>query len=319
MRALATEPSTASELAALIAAVERRRARRATRQGRSSELLELALQSGRIRSVYGPGGEQAALRAYRRLPARGRADRERARGDRGAARRSRARAALGRDRGGRPGRVRAEARPPARRALRPARPPGRAARERGRLMRARPTTPRTSTSTGATASSSAAEGRRSRRRGPARARRARHRRRAADRRGARALAVAWRRALPSADLDGRFLVIAATLDSAVNRRVSGTPRRAACSATSPTTPELCNFILPAIHRARADHDRGLDLGRLARAREAAPRRVRRAGRRAARRARRATARAAAVGSATLPDLRAAARLLRASSSRRRCA
>ena len=32
------------------------------------ELLELGLQSGRVRAVYGPGGEQAALRLYRRLP-----------------------------------------------------------------------------------------------------------------------------------------------------------------------------------------------------------------------------------------------------------
>jgi hypothetical protein len=32
------------------------------------ELLELGLQSGRIRSVYGPEGEQAALKMYRRLP-----------------------------------------------------------------------------------------------------------------------------------------------------------------------------------------------------------------------------------------------------------
>ena len=31
------------------------------------ELLELGLQSGRIRSVYGPEGEQAALKTYRRL------------------------------------------------------------------------------------------------------------------------------------------------------------------------------------------------------------------------------------------------------------
>jgi hypothetical protein len=33
-----------------------------------SELLELGLQSGRLRALYGPGGEQAALRTYRRLP-----------------------------------------------------------------------------------------------------------------------------------------------------------------------------------------------------------------------------------------------------------
>jgi hypothetical protein len=39
------------------------------------ELLELGLQTGRLRAVYGPGGEQAALRLYRRLP-RGRALKE---------------------------------------------------------------------------------------------------------------------------------------------------------------------------------------------------------------------------------------------------
>ena len=31
--------------------------------------VELGLQAGRIRAVYGPGGEQAALRLFRRLPA----------------------------------------------------------------------------------------------------------------------------------------------------------------------------------------------------------------------------------------------------------
>lgn len=33
-----------------------------------AELLELGLQTGRVRAVYGPGGEQAALRIFRRLP-----------------------------------------------------------------------------------------------------------------------------------------------------------------------------------------------------------------------------------------------------------
>jgi hypothetical protein len=33
-----------------------------------AELLELGLQTGRIRGVYGPEGEQAALSLYRRLP-----------------------------------------------------------------------------------------------------------------------------------------------------------------------------------------------------------------------------------------------------------
>jgi hypothetical protein len=31
-------------------------------------IIELALQAGRIRAVYGPPGEQAALRLYRKLP-----------------------------------------------------------------------------------------------------------------------------------------------------------------------------------------------------------------------------------------------------------
>ncbi|MGH2798716.1 MAG: hypothetical protein ACRDM0_13825 [Thermoleophilaceae bacterium] len=32
------------------------------------QLLVLGLQSGRLRALYGPGGEQAALGVYRRLP-----------------------------------------------------------------------------------------------------------------------------------------------------------------------------------------------------------------------------------------------------------
>jgi hypothetical protein len=32
------------------------------------ELLEVGLQSGRLRALYGPGGERAALATYRRLP-----------------------------------------------------------------------------------------------------------------------------------------------------------------------------------------------------------------------------------------------------------
>ena len=32
------------------------------------ELIELGLQTGRVRALYGPGGEQAALRVYRQLP-----------------------------------------------------------------------------------------------------------------------------------------------------------------------------------------------------------------------------------------------------------
>jgi hypothetical protein len=33
-----------------------------------AELLELGLQTGRVRSIYGPDGEQAALGLFRRLP-----------------------------------------------------------------------------------------------------------------------------------------------------------------------------------------------------------------------------------------------------------
>jgi len=36
--------------------------------GQLEPIVSLGLQSGRIRSVYGPGGEQAALRLYRKLP-----------------------------------------------------------------------------------------------------------------------------------------------------------------------------------------------------------------------------------------------------------
>ena len=36
--------------------------------GPMAELLELGLQTGRIRSIYGPEGEQAALGLYRKLP-----------------------------------------------------------------------------------------------------------------------------------------------------------------------------------------------------------------------------------------------------------
>ena len=32
------------------------------------EILEVGLQTGRLRAIYGPGGERAALGTYRRLP-----------------------------------------------------------------------------------------------------------------------------------------------------------------------------------------------------------------------------------------------------------
>ena len=67
VRAMATDGGYRERLAGLVSA---------TAEGEVGEddaatleeLLELGLQSGRIRAVYGPGGEQAALALYRRLP-----------------------------------------------------------------------------------------------------------------------------------------------------------------------------------------------------------------------------------------------------------
>ena len=49
-----------------------------------AELLELGLATGRVRAVYGPEGEQAALALFRRLPLGTRADRVGTRAERGA-------------------------------------------------------------------------------------------------------------------------------------------------------------------------------------------------------------------------------------------
>jgi siroheme synthase-like protein len=56
------------------------------------------------------------------------------------------------------------------------------------------------------------------------------------------------RGYESDDLDGCFLVCAATSDTAVNRRVfeEAEERRILCNVAD--VPELCSFILPAIHR-----------------------------------------------------------------------
>jgi hypothetical protein len=56
-----------ARLADLVAAVDEGRVDGADADA-LAELLELGLQSGRVRAVYGPGGEQAALGLYRRLP-----------------------------------------------------------------------------------------------------------------------------------------------------------------------------------------------------------------------------------------------------------
>jgi hypothetical protein len=65
--AVAAEPGYRDELAHLIAAADEGELEAADAQT-LERLVELGLQAGRIRALYGPGGEQAALRLYRRLP-----------------------------------------------------------------------------------------------------------------------------------------------------------------------------------------------------------------------------------------------------------
>ena len=57
-----------------------------------------------------------------------------------------------------------------------------------------------------------------------------------------------RRGYRSDDLDGRFLVVAATSTTSVNRRVfrDAEARSLLCNVVD--VPELCSFILPAVHR-----------------------------------------------------------------------
>ncbi len=75
--ALAQDAERRAQLAELVAGIDAGEV-----DGGSEELLEsvleLALQTGRIRAYYGPGGEQAALSTLRKLP-RGRVRSESAR------------------------------------------------------------------------------------------------------------------------------------------------------------------------------------------------------------------------------------------------
>jgi len=65
--ALVQDEERRGRLADLVAAVEDGELREDEAQA-LEELIELGLTTGRIRSVYGPEGEQAALKTYRRLP-----------------------------------------------------------------------------------------------------------------------------------------------------------------------------------------------------------------------------------------------------------
>jgi siroheme synthase-like protein len=65
----------------------------------------------------------------------------------------------------------------------------------------------------------------------------------------RSLPITWHaRRYEQADLDGAFLVIAATADTALNARVrdDAEARNLLCNVAD--MPALCNFILPAVHR-----------------------------------------------------------------------
>ena len=57
-----------------------------------------------------------------------------------------------------------------------------------------------------------------------------------------------RRAYRTDDLDGRFLVVAATSTPSVNRRVYRDAEERALLCNVVDVPELCSFILPAVHR-----------------------------------------------------------------------
>lgn len=55
-----------------------------------------------------------------------------------------------------------------------------------------------------------------------------------------------RRAYQAADVEGRFLVIGATNDETLNRRVHADAEGCGCLCNIADRPALCNFILPAI-------------------------------------------------------------------------
>jgi precorrin-2 dehydrogenase/sirohydrochlorin ferrochelatase len=57
-----------------------------------------------------------------------------------------------------------------------------------------------------------------------------------------------RRGYRATDLDGRFLVVAATSTTSVNRRVFRDAEAQALLCNVVDVPELCSFILPAVHR-----------------------------------------------------------------------
>jgi hypothetical protein len=65
--AMVADEERRGRLASLVAAVDEGEVAGDDAQA-LEELLELGLQTGRVRALYGPGSEQAALRVYRQLP-----------------------------------------------------------------------------------------------------------------------------------------------------------------------------------------------------------------------------------------------------------
>ena len=65
--ALVQDPTRRARLADLVAAADAGEVDGDDAEA-LEELLELGLQTGRLRALYGPGGEGAALQTYRRLP-----------------------------------------------------------------------------------------------------------------------------------------------------------------------------------------------------------------------------------------------------------
>jgi len=64
-----------------------------------------------------------------------------------------------------------------------------------------------------------------------------------------ALKVEWvRRRYRAEDLTGAFLVMAATSDRATNEQISRDAERRGMLCNVADVPDLCNFILPAVHR-----------------------------------------------------------------------
>ena len=67
VRAMVRDDDRRERLASLVAAVQDGEVSGDDAEA-LEELLELGLQTGRVRALYGPGGEQAALATYRKLP-----------------------------------------------------------------------------------------------------------------------------------------------------------------------------------------------------------------------------------------------------------